>query len=67
MLPKLWNKTFSRVEPSHENSADINDKLDKYWAKMKDVKNKYTLGQIDFDTAAKMLSSSESAKSIKSI
>jgi hypothetical protein len=65
VLPKLWNKTFSRVEPSHENSAAINDKLDKYWAKMKDVKNKYTLGQIDFDTAAKMLSSSESAKSIK--
>jgi hypothetical protein len=65
VLPKLWNKTFSRVEPSHDNSAAINDKLDKYWAKMKDVKNKYTLGQIDFDTAAKMLSSSESAKSIK--
>jgi hypothetical protein len=65
VLPKLWNKTFSRVEPSHENSAAINDKLDKYWAKMKDVKNKYTLGQIDFDTATKMLSSSESAKSIK--
>jgi len=37
VLPKLWNKTFSRVEPSHENSAAINDKLDKYWAKMKDV------------------------------
>lgn len=65
VLPKLWNKTFSRVEPSHENSAAINDKLDKYWAKMKDVKNKYILGQIDFDTAAKMLSSSESAKSIR--
>ena len=63
--PKLWNKTFSRVEPSHENSAAINDKLDKYWTKMKDVKNKYVLGQIDFDTAAKMLSSSESAKSIR--
>lgn len=65
VLPKLWNKTFSRVEPSHENSAAINDKLDKYWTKMKDVKNKYVLGQIDFDTAAKMLSSSESAKSIR--
>ncbi len=65
ILPQLWNKTFSRVEPSHENSAAINDKLDKYWFKMSDVKNKYVLGQIDFDTAAKMLSSSESAKSIK--
>ena len=63
--PKLWNKTFNRVEPNHPNSDAINDVVGKYFAKMLDVKNSYHLKQIDFDTAIRMLSSNESAKSIK--
>ena len=63
--PKLWNKTFNRVEPNHPNSDAINDVVGKYFTKMLDVKNSYHLKQIDFDTAIRMLSSSESAKSIK--
>ena len=63
--PKLWNKTFNRVEPNHPNYNAINDIVGKYFAKMLDVKNSYLLKQIDFDTAVRMLSSNESAKSIK--
>jgi len=65
IIPKLWNKTFSQVEPSHSNSLAINNKITEYKTKMLDVQNKYSLGQIDFDTAKKMLSNEESAQSIK--
>lgn len=61
---KYWNKTFSQVLPEHPNSSAINDKITKYKVKMIDVQNKYSLGQIDFDLACKMLSSEESAQSI---
>jgi len=63
--PKLWNKSLSRVEVNHENCEAINDILLSYSKKMLDVRNKYNLKQIDFDTAVKMLSSDESATSIK--
>ncbi|MDC3341351.1 Arm DNA-binding domain-containing protein [Flavobacteriaceae bacterium] len=63
--PKLWNKSLSRVEVNHENCESINDILLSYSEKMLDVRNKYNLKQIDFDTAVKMLSSAESAISIK--
>ena len=56
IIPRLWNKTFSQVDPSHPNSLAINNKITEYKTKMLDVQNKYSLGQIDFDTAKKMLS-----------
>ena len=64
IIQKYWNKTFSQVLPEHPNSSAINDKITKYKVKMMDVHNKYSLGQIDFDLACKMLSSEESAQSI---
>jgi hypothetical protein len=34
IIPKLWNKTFSQVEPSHSNSLAINNKITEYKTKM---------------------------------
>ena len=65
VIPKLWNKTFSQVSPEHPNSTAINSKLIEFKTKMLDIQNKYSLGQIDFDTAKRMLSNEESAQSIK--
>lgn len=65
IIPKLWNKTFSQVDPSHPNSLAINNKITEYKTKMLEVQNKYSLRQIDFDTVKKMLSNEESAQSIK--
>ncbi|MGB2043046.1 MAG: Arm DNA-binding domain-containing protein [Flavobacteriaceae bacterium] len=65
IFKKLWNKTFSQVSPDHPNSEVINNKIIDYKAKMLEVQNKYNIGQIDFDTAKRMLSNKESAKSIK--
>ena len=65
VIPRLWNKTFNQVTPEHPNSTAINSKIIEFKTKMLDIQHKYSLGQIDFDTAKRMLSNEESAQSIK--
>ncbi|MDB2695535.1 Arm DNA-binding domain-containing protein [Flavobacteriaceae bacterium] len=62
--PKLWDKHLNRVLPSHPGYRDINEKIAKYESKMQDVAEKYRVGNINFETACRMLQSSSSMLSI---
>ena len=44
---------------------DINEKISLYESKMRDVSEKYRVGNIDFDTACRMMRSSSSMISIR--
>lgn len=50
-----WDSTNSTVRTNHPNYEDINEILDKYKLKIVDITTKYSLGNIDYDTACKML------------
>jgi hypothetical protein len=52
---KYWDATNSTVRTNHPNYEDINETLDKYKLKIVDITTKYSLGNIDYDTACKML------------
>ncbi len=50
-----WDATNSSVRTSHPNFEDYNEILDRYKLKIIDITAKYSLGNIDYDTACKML------------
>jgi hypothetical protein len=52
---KYWDATNSTVRTNHPNYEDINEILDKFKFKIVDITTKYSLGNIDYDTACKML------------
>jgi hypothetical protein len=52
---KYWDATNSTVRTNHPNYEDINEILDKYKLKIVDITTKYSLGNIDYNTACKML------------
>ena len=54
----LWDKNLNRVLPEHPAYRDINEKISLYESKMRDVSEKYRVGNIDFDTACRMMRSS---------
>mgnify|MGYP000858254805 CR=1 FL=1 len=62
---KLWDKSLNRVLPSHPGYHDINDKISKYEAKMRDVSEKFRVGNISFNTACRMMESSSQMTSLK--
>lgn len=61
---KDWDKNFCLVNPNTLGAEAINYEISKYRVKIEEVKQKYLLKQIDFDLAKRMLSGSESSKSI---
>ena len=61
----LWDKNLNRVLPEHPAYRDINEKISLYESKMRDVSEKYRVGNIDFDTACRMMRSSSSMISIR--
>ena len=63
--PKDWDKSFNLVNPNTPGAEAINYEISKYRIKIEEVKQKYLLKQIDFDLAKRMLSGSESSKSIR--
>lgn len=65
VVPKYWDKRFSLVSPEHPASQGINSEIQKYHSKIKEVKHKFLLNQIDFDLAKRMLSGTESLKSVR--
>lgn len=60
-----WNKVDKMVRSSHPEAPVINKKLSEYHNKIKRIKPKYELGQITFETAYLMLTSSGSIDSIE--
>ena len=63
--PKDWDKNFNMVNPKSPGADALNHEIKKYQVKTEDVKQKYLLGQIDFDLAKRMLSGSENSKSLR--
>ena len=63
--PKDWDKNFNMVNPKSEGAEELNHEIKKYQLKAETVKQKYLLRQIDFDLAKRMLSGSESSKSLR--
>jgi len=63
--PKDWDKNFNMVNPKSEGAEELNHEIKKYQVKAETVKQKYLLRQIDFDLAKRMLSGSESSKSLR--
>lgn len=63
--PKDWDKNFNMVNPKSEGAEELNYEIKKYQVKAETVKQKYLLRQIDFDLAKRMLSGSESSKSLR--
>ena len=63
--PKLWDSNLNRVKPNHPAYKDINEKIDKYEKKMREVAEKWRIGNINFETACRMMSSSTSMSSIR--
>jgi len=63
--PKDWDKNFNMVNPKSEGAEELNHEIKKYQLKAENVKQKYLLRQIDFDLAKRMLSGSESSKSLR--
>ena len=62
--PKDWDKSFNMVNPKTPGADAINYEIKKYFIKTEDVKQKYLLGQIDFELAKRMLSGSNNSKSL---
>ena len=62
--PKDWDKSFNMVNPKTPGADAINYEIKKYSLKTEDVKQKYLLGQIDFDLAKRMLSGSNNSRSL---
>ena len=63
--PKDWDKNFNMVNPKSPGADSLNHEIKKYHVKTEEVKQKYLLKQIDFELAKRMLSGSESSKSIR--
>lgn len=63
--PKSWDKNFCLVNPKSPGAEAINHEINKYRVKTETVKQKYLLGQIDFDLAKRMLSGKENTKSLR--
>ena len=63
--PKFWDSNLNRVGPNHPAYKDINQKIDKYEKKMRDVAEKWRVGNLSFETACRMMSSSSSMSSIR--
>ena len=63
--PKDWDKNFNMVNPKSPGGEALNHEIKKYQVKTEDVKQKYLLGQIDFDLAKRMLSGSSNSKSLR--
>ena len=63
--PKDWDKNFSMVNPKSPGAEALNHEIKKYQVKTEDVKQKYLLGQIDFNLAKRMLSGSSNSKSLR--
>ena len=63
--PKDWDKNFNMVNPKAAGADALNYEIKKYQIKTQEVKQKYLLGQIDFELAKRMLSGSENLKSIR--
>ena len=63
--PKDWDKSFNMVNPRSPGADALNHEIKKYQIKSEEVKQKYLLGQIDFDLAKRMLSGSENTKSLR--
>lgn len=61
---KQWDTNFNMVDPNVPGADAINYEIKKYQIKTSEVKQKYLLGQIDFDLARRMLSGSENSKSL---
>ena len=62
--PKDWDKNFNMVNPKSAGAESINHEIKKYQLKTEQVKQKYLLGQIEFDLAKRMLSGSDNSKSL---
>lgn len=52
---RYWDATNSSIRTNHPNHEELNEVLDKYKRKIVDIKTKYSIGNIDFSTASKML------------
>lgn len=65
VCPKDWDKNFNMVDPKSPGAEALNHEIKKYQVKTEEVKQKYLLGQIDFDLAKRMLSGSENSKSLR--
>lgn len=63
--PKDWDKNFCLVNPISLGADEINHEINKYRVKTETVKQKYLLGQIDFDLAKRMLSGTDNTKSLR--
>jgi len=63
--PKDWDSNFNMVNPKSPSAEAINYEINKYHIKSQDVKQKLLLKQIDFELAKRMLSGSDSSKSIR--
>ena len=63
--PKDWDKNFNMVNPKSAGADSLNHEIKKYQLKTEEVKQKYLLKQISFDLAKRMLSGSESSKSLR--
>jgi hypothetical protein len=62
---KYWDATNSSIRTNHPNHEEINEILDKYKVKIVDITTKYALGNVDFDTACKMLLGSSKTGTIE--
>ena len=63
LAQKTGIRTFNMVNPKSAG-AESKSEIKKYQVKTEQVKQKYLLGQIEFDLAKRMLSGSDNSKSL---